>query len=414
MDFIKRQMFIIVCILISGAGIALGITGLQGMPKVMEQMKTAEGLYRDLDGLRSKPVNQKRLDDEQNRIDLVVADRNRVIDKVKTLYQYDILINEVLPYGKTEDRIEFRRKYHDEMNNLLNSLTWGSIPSAADISLIRDKIEDEKAEKLHEDLGPKTTPAGILTKSGILQDPFARAALGNAQRIYCYAVDFDEVTKSRKIVPSLSYEPSMVDIDTADPPFEDEVWLAQLNYWIQRDVISTIVDLNEDAAQAASQNGVKPWVGIMPVKDVISIRLSEGFIPMEIEGEYVYGGAAGGTDPALPPGIPNTVFTHSASGEAFDVIQFSVKLVMDVRDIPLLVEKISNSRMHTLLRVAYQAIPLNRKMVGKIYGSEPTVNVVMDFETILLGEVFRRWMPELIRENNEIVCRDIDECQEPE
>jgi len=32
-------------------------------------------------------------------------------------------------------------------------------------------------------------------------------------------------------------------------------------------------------------------------------------------------------------------------------------------------------------------------MMGKVYGGEPTVLVVMDFETVMLGSVFRPWMP---------------------
>ena len=49
------------------------------------------------------------------------------------------------------------------MNNLMLSLTSGSTPDATTISGVRDKIEDEKADKLYEDLGPTKTPADILT-----------------------------------------------------------------------------------------------------------------------------------------------------------------------------------------------------------------------------------------------------------
>lgn len=412
MDFIKRQMYLIVCILVGGAGIALGITGYQGMPKIMEQMKSAESIYRNLDGLRSNPVNEDRLNAEQDKIDMVIDDRNKVIDHVKKLYGYTLLVDDVLPYGNAQSRLAFRKRYHDEMNNLLEQLTWGSIPSNADTGLMRDKIEDERTEGLYKNLGPDKSPAGVLTKAGILQNPHARAALWNAQRIYCYAVGFIQVKALGKIVPSLSYEPSMVDIDIADPPYPDEVWRAQLNYWIQSDVIQAIVALNEEAAQQAESSGAKPWVGIMPVKDVISVRLSDLFV--SVDGDNVYGNPAGDTTEALPPGTPVTVFTNNASGDSFDVIQFTVKLVMDNRDIPLFIEKICNNRMHTLLRVSYKAEPVNKKFEGKIYGSDPAVNVVMDFETILMGDMFRKWMPLMVREENAVICRDIDQCVEPE
>ena len=86
---------------------------------------------------------------------------------------------------------------------------------------------------------------------------------------------------------------------------------------------------------------------------------------------------------------------------------------MDQRDIPRLINELTADSFHTLLRVAYQAVPVNRDMVGKIYGSEPAVIVVMDFETVMLGEVFRPLMPP-------VVCEALAEegygitCPEPE
>ena len=81
-------------------------------------------------------------------------------------------------------------------------------------------------------------------------------------------------------------------------------------------------------------------------------------------------------------------------------------------DIPLLVARLCNNRFHTLLRASYESIPVNRDMVGKIYGSDPAVSVIMDFESVLLGEVFRRLMPQVIREDYEVRCREADKCEE--
>ena len=41
-----------------------------------------------------------------------------------------------------------------------------------------------------------------------------------------------------------------------------------------------------------------------------------------------------GFAPAVPSGTPETVFTHSGSSNWYEVVQYSVKLVMDQRDIP--------------------------------------------------------------------------------
>ena len=113
------------------------------------------------------------------------------------------------------------------------------------------------------------------------------------------------------------------------------------------------------------------------------------------------------------------VFTGTTSNATFDVLQFSLKLVMDQRDIPHLIEKLTTNTFHTLLRVAYHAVPVNRDMVGKIYGPEPAVVVVMDFETVMLGEVFRPLMPRvvcerLVEEGYSIVCPELAEDEEEE
>ena len=42
MDFVKRNMFFILCAVGAIAGIALGVTGLQAMPRVVAAMKDEE------------------------------------------------------------------------------------------------------------------------------------------------------------------------------------------------------------------------------------------------------------------------------------------------------------------------------------------------------------------------------------
>ena len=142
----------------------------------------------------------------------------------------------------------------------------------------------------------------------------------------------------------------------------------------------------------------------MPVKEVISIRLSDGYIPAM--GDAFVGPRPGEYTEALPPGTPETVFTQSGQSDMYDVIQFAVKLIMDQRDIPQFIDRMSKDSLHTLLRVSYKAVPVNRAMMNKIYGSEPAVNVIMDFETIMLGEVFRPLMPPSVCEEYGIPCPD--------
>ena len=405
MDFVRRNLFLILCGVGSVVGVALGVTGLRAMPKVLAEMQVSAGVHKSLESLQNKPVTPRSLDAETQRIASIQEDHDKVIERAKQLYHYEPLVAGLFPAAAAEKRIEFRAKYAEAMKKLLDSLHWGGPPTQQDIDAAKDKIENEKAtEKLlgsEARAGGETqTPAEVLTKLGVKRDAPARAAIAAAQKIYCYAVNFLE-DKPPERVASLEYWPAMKDTGTVEAPEADDVWRAQMSYWIQKDVVDAIVAVNEDAAEAAKQAHEDFWVGMMPVKEVISIRVSDRVPPKD----QLYKVAdAGGYAAALPAGTAESVFTGTASGESYDVVQFTVKLIMDERDIPVLVERLCNNSFQTLLRVAYKAVPVNKSLTGKVYGSEPTVNVVMDFETVLLGDVFRPLMPKAACDKYEIKC----------
>jgi hypothetical protein len=412
MDLLRRHLFLIICGVAGIGGMALALTGMRAMPAVQKKLEERSATYRSIESLQSNPVNRERIEAEQRRIETILTDHRRVMERARQLYNYEQLIPNVLPYGTPVDRLRFRDKYGEAMRELLASTTGGAPASAAEVDQWRKRIDEEQlARTAGGPVGaaePLMTAAGVLTAAGVKQDPQARAHLAAAQRVYCYVTDFTP-KKPGGQDPSLDFDPIMADTTSAVPPFPADVWNAQIGYWIQKDVVEAIVAVNAEAAKRAQDAGRSAWVGTMPVKEIISVRLSLGVVPPD--GDIFVGAAPGGYEQALPPGTPATAFTRHGSGPFYEVVQFSVKLVMDQRDIPLLVERICNNRFHTLLRVAYDAVPENRKFSGKVYGSEPAVNVVMDFETILLGEVFRRLMPQFTRDTYGVQCRDVDECQ---
>lgn len=419
MDFLRRHVFFIACIVAGLVGIALAVTGLGAMPKVLEEMGEVERLYRELNTLQGRPVNMATLDAEKQRIDRILADNNQVISKATELYGYEPLVENVFPDGDTDARLRFLKAYNAVMSKLMDSLVWGRPPTDAEVAQAQEKIEEERyrsiplgldrgaTESKPQSSGEPFTPAGVLTKAGARVDAEARASMACAQQIYCYAISFKGAKAGQ--VQSLFFHPYLEDTGTLEPPLIEDCWWGQIGYWIQKDVIEAIVAVNEEAATAAKDRGEDRWVGIMPVKDVISIRLSDGYI-LKDDDEFV-GAPAGDYAEALPCATANTVFTESVSSPSYDVIQFTVKLVMDQRDIPRLVDRISKNRFHTLLRIAYRAAHPNRKMRGKIYGSEPTVNVVLDFETTML-ERFRELMPQLVCEDFEIQCPQREPSEE--
>ncbi len=416
MDLVKRNAFMIACVVGGIAGVALAVTGLNAMPEVKKEMEKAQAIYRSLDGLKGSPANQDIIDAEQDRIDQTIRDHDEVSSNGVALFKYQPLVENVFPDGDDDTRRAFRTRYEEAMNQLLDPevLRWGSGATETDRDVIRDKIVEEQYRAKEHGLdpnaptpaqipsGPDHTPSGCLTIDGARTNVEARAEMVAAQRIYLYAMPF-KVSKRSKAVPSLEFDPTMEDTGTVDAPFHEDCWIAQFGYWIQKDVVDAIVAINNGAVEELKAQGKARWVGTMPVKEIISVRVLPEYVPADSDDEIV-GGPAEGFTAANPAGVPSTVFTRSGQSDLFDVVQFSVKLVMDQRDIPLFAEELTKNSFHTLLRVAYSQVTPNKRMVGKIYGSEPAVIVVFDFETIMLGEVFRKWMPIDVCDRFEIDC----------
>lgn len=411
MDFLKRHLFLILCGVGAAAGIALGVTGMQAMPKVRAELETAAGVYKQLEGV--KAINEKSIEAEDTRIEAILDDYKKIVARAEKLYEYPPLVEGAFPDGPPEKLVEFRGKYNEVMKELYASLQCGSLATSTQIEQAKDRIENERAAEKQfgadpADAGPTHTPADVLTRAGVRQDANARASIAAAQGTLCYAVNFGD-DKPPDRVASLEFNSAMRDTASLDAPDIEACWKAQIGYWIQKDVVEAINALNQEAAEAMKAAEQSRWIGVMPVKEVISVRTS-AYVPLQDE---LYKGAdPTGFTAALPPGTAESVFTGTTPTDAYDVIQFTLKLVMDHRDIPLLIERLSNESPHTLVRVSYKAVPVNKNFTGRIYGSEPAVTVILDFETVMLGEIFRPQMPDAVCEKYEIKCPKRDAGEE--
>ncbi len=422
MDFIRRQAFTIICSVAALGGVAAGVTGLQAMPKVMQKMNEAERVFNDLSSLDSGAANQRVITAEQRRIDSIVQDRASVIARCKTLYPYEPLVEGVFPVGDDNHRRKFKTTYQTAMQVLYDSMRPGEIANSQDVENMRDKIEAEKYKAKERNVdagsvaptpsiaGPPRTPADFLTVAGAKDNAAARAEMAKAQQFYLYANPFvvnketQQVRSKSRGTSSLDFYVPMMNAGTVDAPYPEECWVAQVGYWIQKDVVEAIIDVNAQASAALKKAGAARWVGTMAIKELVSVRVGERYVPPFGEGNMVNGASAGGRAEALPPNTAENVFTRNGRSRTYEVVQFSVKMIMDQRDLPVFVDRLTSGRFHTLLRVAYTQEPLNKNMIGKIYGADPVVSVVMDFESVMLGDIFRKWMPAEVCEQYEIAC----------
>ncbi len=407
MEFLKRQLFFILCGIAAAAGVGLGVWGLQSSKKIEQELNSAKSVYNQLNSLGSNPVNKLHIDAEQERINLVVEDRNAIVDKAIEINRWEPLVPGYFPTCSSDLEEQFQLAYREGISELLDSLNWGSPADRDDIEIMKDEIAKEQRDRefgdagasLPEFVGPPYSQGMVLTKAGASIDPVARAHMQKAQTIWCYAIDPYVEEEMGKRPPSLQVEREVVNtIGTSKIPSRPVMWRAQVTYWIQADVIRAIKEVNEQAAEefrtrqksVAEGERRSPWVGIMPVKDIVSIRVSDyALLDLVPPTGYQPDDAKKMTEASETPGTNFGTFTNLAGDTDYDVIQFSVKLVMDQRDIPRLIEAISKDRFHTLYRMAYSSLPPNRIMQGRIYGEEPVVLVVMDFETIMLADIYR-------------------------
>jgi len=394
MDALKKNLFFMISGLAAIAGIALAAVGHKSMDDVQARMSEADALLTQLSGASRNPVSLKAITDAQGRVDAIRANCDQVVKWANDRnlpYGGGPLVDGVFPEPRGEKKLEFKERYVAEISRLMELLKAGKAPTRREIDEERDIIENERprggrsAPRKRDSTEQGDQPenkSGLITQEEARRSAPTRAALKKAQTIYCYSGE------NALHVVAKAYNAY---IGTAP----EEFWDAQRTLWVQQDVIAALARVNEDAAARLEQEDIHPWVGVLPVKELISIRVS-GYVFEDSEGGAPAG--ASGDAPAVPPGSMAESFTGLFSEELYEVLQFSVKLVVDARAIPAILREICKDRFYAPLRVVYRVEMPNLGMSGKIYGKDPVVRLVVDFEASYFGDVYRRWMPDVILE----------------
>jgi len=398
--FLKRNLFHIICGLVAAAAIALGVLGVLSMGKVKEQLTSIAQLHGQLLGPAKNPVNDSKIEAERTRVKTIETQFAGLMERAKTLNVYQPLEppegERFFPEPTDNGRRQFRDKYQKQFGLLLEKLHAGAPPTDADIQNAKEAIDDERrlAEAMAgEDArketvppppgGPpdgETHPSGLITEKQARESAATRASIQKARSIYCYAT-MESLDENTEIYAGLSPNPN-------------DMWRAQVSLWIQQDVVDSLARVNDQAAKrlTAEDPDAAPWVGVLPVKDLISIRVSD-YIPNEATAKER---RLSGDSPSFPPGKSDIAFTKHQSNEMYEVVQFALKMVVDARAVPTIIDEICKDRFHALLNLEYtydRSLLENLSMEDKIYGAQPTIVVLMEFETIFFGELYRCSMP---------------------
>lgn len=406
LELLKRYVFEIGCGAGAALGIALSLWLLGSMGNVTTEMEKAEQLKGQLEsaGRGGNIVNNKTVDKAQERIDKIRAGYNEVMTYARKLNAHKPLTDDVFPNsGDANKGIAFQKAYQREVGSWLGIMQAGDVPSDVDVRAEQDLMDAEQPP----DVSLGTDRSGDDTektkKNDKPVDPFqtaeVRAAIRRARSIRCYAtMDSFSISEATK--------PNGPMYDAARPPTPVEMWHAQLEVWVQRDIVDAIAAVNEAAAQRLASKAatvtdererakLKPWVGNLPIKELVSIQTTTYYVT---ETGAASSGSGSDKNRPYPPGKADDVFTGDKSNESYELMQFTVRLIVDARDIPEVIAGLSRNGFDTPLRVSYEQVEPNVTMEGKIYGDEPVVAMDVDFETIFLSELYISMMPDKILE----------------
>jgi hypothetical protein len=162
-----------------------------------------------------------------------------------------------------------------------------------------------------------------------------------------------------------------------------EIYSAQLNYWIQSDVVQAVKELNANSKSVTDS----------PVKHLISIRTKPygNFAPVFITGPELT--AAADANAALPK-VPQASTTGRVSNGLYDVFHFQVEADVDADRLPDFLRGLGNKRFITPLFVDVKAKDNAQALAeGHVYGNKPVLNVRADCEILYLRAWNQAFMP---------------------
>ncbi|MCH8964061.1 MAG: hypothetical protein IIB58_03790 [Planctomycetes bacterium] len=419
MGFIKKNAFLLGCALGGILGVGLMLWGMSRMGAVRSEMELAKRLHGDLDRVAKNAVQPKSIEAEKDRIRQARDQHRQVLDHFAARNVRKPLLENLLPdpgkgtQGK-QLRYDFRSKYQDAMDGLLLRLSAGQPPSKQELENTADYLRKKAMEEEEFGVGDGESPKGGAGRPGrgssgpgkgdsvalperngpastqaywealkerAQDDATMLTCIDKAHNIFCYA----SIGRGGSFDLLKMYEGT----DEAAPGM-GEIWLAQVLFWIQEDIVEALANVNDRAAARLD----KPWVGNLPIKDVRSIGVSDYI--QETDSPPATGG---GTQPGgRPPEHPDEVFTHASAETLYDVINVRLRMVVDVRALPVILHELAHDKYQVVLNVSYEEVRPDLSFRGKIYGPQPVVLATIDLQTYLFYKVYVPLMPEVIRE----------------
>lgn len=413
MPFIKRHLMLLSCgalAVLSLAAIGAGVF----YTSLNAEMEQAGRIATDLGKYRSKPTNDKMIDASKARSEAILRDYDSVMKFVKQTNLRNPIRSDVFPTPKgPSDVYDFIKDYRAALQALPKEAKAGPEPSDADIQsmnnrILREKEHAARMKGMGVDNAPKP-PAGSAA-APVLGSPLtnrpAGSPFGGAAAKAGESKDLTpeeaakekadvrmSLTRAKEVHWYMTYPNSLhVAKDILETPPQNiqppQLWMAQVGFWIQQDVIKALARLNAAEADklVKANRANDAWVGYLPVKELINFNVG-----MYILGEPAQSAVATSmveVSSAPPINNPALLFTRHTGGALYDVIPFALTLIIDAQSLPAVIDAISNANFFIPTYVSYREFRPVNYLVGKIYGPNPLLEVRFEFEACMFRDLY--------------------------
>ncbi len=187
----------------------------------------------------------------------------------------------------------------------------------------------------------------------------------------------------------LYYNPSMFESKRAGtPPAMDAIWNAQVQAWLQDDVVQAIIDTN--GADSNIQTAV--------VKRLTEMHPREGF-GFEASANAT-GAAASAAGSSGSTGKYATNPTGRSTNAMYDVVRFSFIAYLDATRMLQFNSELGHNRFINVIQMDIVAVDRAADQVssGYFYGDAPVVKVTYECEALFLRDWTKKWMPKEIKD----------------
>jgi hypothetical protein len=439
MQFIKQNLFLVIvgAVLLVGGGILLAM-GYQKADdkdqKVQERQKVADDIHGIPTGgfikLSERPGQKPQqikdlearlgeLKDEDEKVRAECANWNsrtykvlQMQNKVGGKEQSVSAFPDVEQFKNASLVLLFKNTYRKELGKLLATMS-PVVPITqeqldSEIKNHRTRLEQDalreaatRKKKIASTKPATSEPGGEET--GTVMD-FS----GRAQEEAVKALMLRQATQGGKIYVAPGALDSIFGESIEPSATPAELWHAQLNLWVQGDIVQAISDANEESARLV---GAK--------QGTVLTSAVRRLIKIKVDADYCHGPNVGGA-PASPtgggtggfrvpgaaePGAPsgaseeNWAFTQHYCNADYDVLQYQFTVAMPARYIPTLESCLMQRNFHTIVKVdianlttgaqaAAAAAPVagaaKADIIPPYYGPDAVMEVTFRGELLLL------------------------------